>query len=73
MIYMYIIRDNPNRVCSAALPAPLVTAHAAECVPQMCAPGTGAAEMSHPAALNGTNHMLSLKHVLKYFPGQMPA
>jgi len=50
MIDVYIIRDNPNRDGTAALPAPNVTVCAAECVPQMCSPGPDAAEQSHSAA-----------------------
>lgn len=72
MTYVYIIRDNPNWDCTAALPAPSVTVHAAQCVPQMCSPGPDAAEKSHSAAHKGTNGMVSVKHVLKRFPGQGP-
>lgn len=69
MIYTYIIRHNPNRDCAVALPAPLVTVHAVECVPQMYSVEPGAAETSH-AALNGTHCMLLLGMCLNTFLGK---
>lgn len=39
MISAYIIRDNPEWACTAALPALSVRVQAAQCVPQMCSPG----------------------------------